>query len=241
MQAQVVPLTIDSSQSSVIFNIGGTPGISQLSGDAAIDLASANPPAGDAQITDLNLVLDDQVTASFALGLLSGSTSPGDVTISLVTPGNPGAISGGSFAQLANSLALGGDLSVADPFGVAGGNQTIDLSAIDIAPVDFSSVSVTQAGNDITVSSSFSFTETLQLAGGPVTIIVNGTFVASGEVPVTVMRGDVNLDNAVNCLDISPFITILFTREFQAEADINQNQTVNFLDIFPFIGLLGDQ
>ena len=50
--------------------------------------------------------------------------------------------------------------------------------------------------------------------------------------------GDVNLDGVVNFLDISPFIAVLSSGDFQAEADCNQNGFVNFLDISPFIGIL---
>ena len=54
------------------------------------------------------------------------------------------------------------------------------------------------------------------------------------------LLGDVNLDNSVNFLDISPFIALLSSGEFQAEADIDGNGFVNFLDISPFIGILAD-
>jgi len=50
--------------------------------------------------------------------------------------------------------------------------------------------------------------------------------------------GDVNLDGAVNFLDIGPFIDVLVSEEFQAEADVDQNEVVNFLDIAPFVVLL---
>lgn len=52
------------------------------------------------------------------------------------------------------------------------------------------------------------------------------------------LLGDVNLDGAVNFLDISPFIAVLAANGFQLEADINGDGSVNFLDISPFIGLL---
>ena len=239
-QAEPISLSIDSTQSSVGFSVGGSSSTSQVSGDANIDLQFTGAPAGDAQITDLNLVLDEGISVSFALGLLTGATSPGDVSLSLVTPGSPGTISGTStsFNQLANSLMLGGDLNIIDAFGVAGGSQTIDLSAIELAPADFNSVEVTQVGDVITVSGSFSLNETLNLPVGPTPLIVSGTFVASGEVPVSIILGDVDTDGLVTVSDIQPFIAILATGEFQGEADINQNGVVNFLDISPFIDIL---
>ena len=50
--------------------------------------------------------------------------------------------------------------------------------------------------------------------------------------------GDVNRDGAVNFLDIGPFIALLSTNAFAAEADINGDGVFNFLDISPFISLL---
>ena len=238
VHAQTIPLTIDSAQSTATINIADATGTSQLSGAATIDLQSSNPPSGSAQLTDLNLVLDDGINVSFAL-VLGGSTTPGDVSISLVTPGSPGTISGDSFDQLANSFAFGGEFSVSDPFGIAGGNQTIDLSAIEITPADLNSVSVTRSGNVITVSGSFTLNESVDLVAGPAPFIVEGTFVATGEVPTpVVLLGDVNLNGTVDCIDITPFISILFSGGFQAEADLNLSGSVNFLDIFPFIGIL---
>ena len=56
--------------------------------------------------------------------------------------------------------------------------------------------------------------------------------------PVLTIVGDVNGDQVVNFLDISPFIALLSSGDFQDEADINQDESVNFLDISPFIILL---
>ena len=50
--------------------------------------------------------------------------------------------------------------------------------------------------------------------------------------------GDVNLDGEVNLLDVSPFVTLIVSGEYQVEADINQDEAVNLLDIAPFVDLL---
>ena len=52
------------------------------------------------------------------------------------------------------------------------------------------------------------------------------------------LLGDVNLDGKVSFLDISPFIRVLQSGEFQAEADCNQDGRISFLDISPFIRIL---
>ena len=53
-----------------------------------------------------------------------------------------------------------------------------------------------------------------------------------------ILLGDVNHDNAVNFLDISPFIDVLASGGFVEEADVNQDGEVNFLDISRFIEIL---
>ena len=55
------------------------------------------------------------------------------------------------------------------------------------------------------------------------------------------LLGDVNLDGVVNFLDIAPFIAVLATAGFQAEADCDENGVVDFLDIAPFIDILSTQ
>lgn len=240
-QAQIIPLTIDSTQSSVEISINGNSSDSDLSGDVSIDVQSFGPPSGSAQITDLNLVVDDSISFSFFLGIVSVSSSPGDISISMVTPGPAGTLSGGSFDQLANSLELGGELSVSDPLNLAGGNQTFDLSEINLGPVDINAVNVSQTGNVLTISGSISINEMVDIGAGDVPLVVELDYVATGTVPDPVLLGDVNLDNVVNFLDIAPFIALLSSDGFQDEADIDINGVVNFLDIGPFIGILSGQ
>ena len=58
------------------------------------------------------------------------------------------------------------------------------------------------------------------------------------EVSNTVLYGDVDLNGAVDFLDIVPFIAILSADEYQAEADVNEDGAVTFFDIVPFIEIL---
>jgi len=46
------------------------------------------------------------------------------------------------------------------------------------------------------------------------------------------------VDGVVDFLDIAPFITLLSTGVFQAEADVDESGQVDFLDISPFIVIL---
>jgi hypothetical protein len=54
-----------------------------------------------------------------------------------------------------------------------------------------------------------------------------------------VLLGDVNLDGFVNLLDVAPFVALLSSGGYQAEADINQDGLVNLLDVMLFVDLLG--
>ena len=58
------------------------------------------------------------------------------------------------------------------------------------------------------------------------------------ETPEPVLLGDVNMDGTVNFLDITPFIALLSSGDFKAEADVDQSGVVDFLDISPFIAIL---
>jgi len=82
--------------------------------------------------------------------------------------------------------------------------------------------------------------ELATILGSPLVVGADvGAFSINGtSVPDPVILGDVNMDGAVNFLDISPFISALSSGEFQAEADINSDTRVDFLDILPFISLL---
>ena len=54
-----------------------------------------------------------------------------------------------------------------------------------------------------------------------------------------VLHGDVNLDGVINLLDVQPFVDLISSGGFQAEADVNKDGVVNLLDVGPFIELLG--
>ena len=53
-----------------------------------------------------------------------------------------------------------------------------------------------------------------------------------------VLHGDVNGDGVINLLDVEPFVELLSTGIFQAEADTNKDGVVNLLDVEPFVELL---
>ncbi len=53
-----------------------------------------------------------------------------------------------------------------------------------------------------------------------------------------VLLGDINLDEVVNLLDVSPFVSLIGSGDFQLEGDINMDGVVNLLDVSPFIDVL---
>ena len=55
---------------------------------------------------------------------------------------------------------------------------------------------------------------------------------------LALLPGDVNLDGVVNLLDVMPFVGLLTSGGYQAEADINQDGVVSLLDIDPFVDLI---
>ena len=57
----------------------------------------------------------------------------------------------------------------------------------------------------------------------------------------TTLLGDVNLDGGVDFFDIAPFIALLSSNAFQAEADINLDLSVDFFDIAPFVTILAGE
>ena len=120
------------------------------------------------------------------------------------------AISDFEFAGAANSTA---SLNPGDFFAsVANGSFTLDAAEVDI----FFANGETNVIERIDVSPS-----------NPNQQFTLGTR--------PTLLGDVNLDGTVDFLDISPFVAVLASSGFQAEADINQDAVVSFLDIGQFV------
>ena len=76
------------------------------------------------------------------------------------------------------------------------------------------------------------------LAALLVSFLSSNSYAGSGTDTDIVLLGDVNLDGVVDKDDVSPFISILMTGGFQAEADIDRNGIVNRADIQPFVEIL---
>lgn len=84
------------------------------------------------------------------------------------------------------------------------------------------------AGNDIYIDDVYINPSASDLSDPSVAVPCDGA----------VLKGDVNLDGSVTFLDINPFIQLLSSSGFQAEADCNCSGNLDFLDIAPFIDIL---
>ncbi len=76
-------------------------------------------------------------------------------------------------------------------------------------------------------------------SGNAVDFLLQRISVINGS-PVMIL-GDVDMNGTVNFLDIAPFIALLQSGTFKAEADIDESGVVDFLDIAPFIAILTNQ
>ena len=180
--AQVVPLVVDSTNSNLDLTLALANNQSPVSGTATVFLQNSFPPSGTAQLTALDLTLDDPLLFNLGLGL-AGTTQANDVMVSLITPGAPGTISGGTFDQLGNELSLSGLVTVSDALGLftgTTGDTVIDLSTLTLGPTtDLTNITVSQTGNVVTIGGQFDILQE-DLGGFPIDLVGTGTFTASG-------------------------------------------------------------
>ena len=111
-----------------------------------------------------------------------------------------------------------------------GAEQMITADGTDVA------FTFTYNGTDDFVALTF---VQLNVAGGTEfgSVDLDDLSVTISEAP-NVLLGDVDLSGTVDFLDIAPFIAVLSSNDFQAEADCDESGTVDFLDISPFITIL---
>ena len=82
----------------------------------------------------------------------------------------------------------------------------------------------------------------LELSGGVATgghhALLDNVAVSAAAEPAGILKGDVDMNGVVDFFDIQPFIDVLSSSSFQAEADTNCSGGVDFFDIAPFIAIL---
>lgn len=141
-------------------------------------------------------------------------------------------IFGGSFGQLFLSSADDSSVNFTGTEFFLDGDLIDDLEVgetrlLDASLTLFTLSGVLSDGSEFSSPINRRFTDNLQ---------ISITRVDSISEPV--LLGDVDLNGSVNFSDISPFILVLVSGAFQAEADCDENGVVNFLDISPFIAIL---
>lgn len=134
-----------------------------------------------AQISELNVVMDDGFTLSILGGLVSASTPPGNSQLTMTTPGSAGEVDEtNQFDQLMNESTSSGIVTITDPFNLAGGSQTIDLSTLPPSMFDMLDVQLTAVDDQLTVAASFNIE--IPLDNG-LTLNSAGSIVATGTLP----------------------------------------------------------
>ena len=230
--AGVMGITLETG-ATLNLNGNAVLGPSNIAGVANL---SGGSHAGFFDVEDggvLNL-MDDAELGTSELDIEAGGTinhSGGNLGFNTdVQTGGVLNISGGSF---------GASIGFADLDVEAGGTVNFTGSEFLLGGEPISGLA---GGTTVIITTPDVLTGTL-LDGSPVQFNLNpggnDDFAFGSIVTVTLpLLGDVNLDGDVDFSDISPFITLLTTGAFQAEADINQSGIVDFSDIAPFISIL---
>lgn len=179
-----ISMAIDSSQSNVSLSVAGSADTSTISGPVEMVLGSTSVPFGTAQVTDVQIVLDDGFNISFLGGLVSINAEQNDVVITMQTPGPAGVVDGNNqFSQIGNVATATGLIEVFDPFGLAGGTGTIDLSTSGPLLFDIQNAELSSGGGDINLA--LSLVLTFEVAAG-VEAIIDGNLLATGAIPIPV-------------------------------------------------------
>ena len=136
-------LIVDNVLSQTTFTAAGVSDTSTTSGTIDLLVSPGTSPFNTAQITGLNLTLDEDLRLVFAFGLASLETNPASsIQIQLVSPGPAGSVAGGTFDQLENTLVASGQVDFNDPLNLVGGSMALDLSSAGNQVADFSNVSI---------------------------------------------------------------------------------------------------
>lgn len=198
-QAQMI---VDASVSQATFSTLGVSDTSATSGTVDLLVNPGTSPFSTAQVTGLNLTLDDGLDLVFAFGLARVESAPGSIQIQLVSPGPAGTVTGGTFDQLQNTVAASGQVDLIDPLNFAGGSMSFDLSTAGNQVTDFINVSITESGGIVTVDATYSITAT---ANG-IDLTIDGRVVASGPATVAQLPGDFTQDGVVDCADLDGYV-----------------------------------
>ena len=172
---------------------------SSISGTAVIDLTPGTAPFTRAQITELDLLIDESLKFRLGLGL-SASADQGEISLSMISPGPPASVHAGRFDQPDNIFSAAGtvDISLYGP---------INLSTLDPSEGDLTGLSLSQTGDQISLSAPVSVEQQTVIpdipfiGDVPITFRISGNVLATGT--AVYARCDFNRDGNCNLTDMN--------------------------------------
>ena len=220
------PATYNASGTATI----NSPGIlvgRNVGGDGLLELTGSNVTVN---LGSLTIGLDSDIVDVGALGEISWIADAGGVST---------IVSADSTGFGANAT-LSVDLTADAAFSTFTTTPTGSLVDVAVLVDNVNAPSGTFAGlaEGATVNIGGGMTASISYAGGDGSDIVLQTFVTGGS---PVLKGDVDLSGVVDFSDIAPFIAVLQSGIFQAEADADCSTVVDFADIGPFIAIIQAQ
>ena len=207
--------------------LGSDSDSSALSGAGITELASVDAPFGSAQITELQLLLDDGVEFSLRLGL-TARAEPGATRVTLLEPGPAGAVVDGKFDQLDNLFAFEGEVWLSTQ-----PNEPLDLSTVDPVTASLYGIELIDNGTQIDSLMNFDlqFVTSLSTEGlpfeVPLTIDIAGGVQAIGMKP---LAGDWNGNGELDAEDIDLLSQAVREGNDDLRFDLNGDQLVDWDD-----------
>ena len=158
---------------------------SPISGFLTVDLLPSAVNPTSAQITEMNLQIDNavdfEVGGGFLIPRVSVSAGAGELKLNLVAPGMPGTIGGGAFDQFENQIAFEGTVKTSvqpEPF---------NLSEEDPIAFDFEDIFIQSDRNEVTTELALFTTMSIPIEAGilklDIALEVDGSGVGQGSVP----------------------------------------------------------
>jgi len=198
-------------------------------GSSEIFNGNNTPPAGSTNAS----LSDEYRVLVMGAGFPSGEATTADVTLT--------ALDAGDDYQVQIWLHDARNISSSNVATITSGPNSVNLAYNSEAAIPGGADSDNSGGVGQFVIGTFTATAssetfTLSVPAGQGGLQLNAIQVRNVSVPV--ILGDVNRDGSVDFLDIAPFIAVLASGEYQAEADINRCGVIDFLQISPFIQLL---
>lgn len=227
-----------------------------IGGTYGIIFGSANPtPQADfilpyVDLPSLSVVDSIDITNSTfsALAVLNGdgpSRRFGDQPGVTISPDAPRGDFGDFFQVILTGFdqigGQGGDGNETGTVIIDLADFRFDTTEEDIASVldTWLTVNLTSLGEVQSIGFTFFTTDSGDFGfNTPVFVAVDNLTFTALTAPNKVLLGDIDLDDTVTFADIAPFIVLLQSGAFQAEADTNEDGSVNFGDIATFIAIL---